>query len=201
MKGIAISKLSQNFDKLETEMLKQFFKFVKEKREYKWVHWNMRNENYGFHAIEHRLRVLGGKPFVIPEDKKFDLSKILSGIYGDGYIDDPKLEKLMEKNEISKLNFKTGKEEATLFKKRSYVALHQSTLAKVDLISDLWQLAYMEKLKQKNGWRKVHGSSFSAFVDWLWAKPIFRFAMIILAILGILTYANSFLRFLLTQIL
>lgn len=33
-------------------MLDAFFEFTKERKEYKWVHWNMRDSNYGFHAIE-----------------------------------------------------------------------------------------------------------------------------------------------------
>lgn len=67
---IAIEDIEENYNKLEAEMLKQYFDFVGQHQQYFGVHWNMRDSNYGFYAIENRYRVLGGVPTVIPDDKK-----------------------------------------------------------------------------------------------------------------------------------
>jgi hypothetical protein len=63
-------------------MFKEFFRFVKVHKSFNWVHWNMRDLNYGFEAIENRYKVLGGKPIIIEDDKKFDLARLLIDIYG-----------------------------------------------------------------------------------------------------------------------
>ena len=55
----------------------------------KYMHWNMRDINYGFPAIEHRYRVLGGNPVIIDDDKKLDLARLLIDIYGVGYAGHP----------------------------------------------------------------------------------------------------------------
>jgi hypothetical protein len=41
-------------------MLDGYFAFVEAHRDSTFIHWNMRDENYGFAALEHRYRVLGG---------------------------------------------------------------------------------------------------------------------------------------------
>jgi hypothetical protein len=73
-------------------MLDAFYAHVRGHQGMKYLHWNMRDINYGFAAIEHRYRVLNGEPFVIPEDKKFDLSR------GVAYTSHPRLETLLAKN-------------------------------------------------------------------------------------------------------
>ena len=45
-----------------------------------WLHWNMRDENYGFYAIERRYQMLEGEPYAISDDRKIDILR-LSGIY------------------------------------------------------------------------------------------------------------------------
>lgn len=69
-------------------MLGDFYKFVKTHLSYNWIHWNMRDINYGFQAIDHRFSVLGGKPISIPDSQKFDLARKLVDIYAD-YADHP----------------------------------------------------------------------------------------------------------------
>ena len=63
IKGKDLSNLSlQDFDYLEKEMLKDFYAHLKKHQSYCWVHWNMRNANFGFEAIDNRFRILGGHP-------------------------------------------------------------------------------------------------------------------------------------------
>jgi hypothetical protein len=67
-----------------------------------WVHWNMRDINYGFQAIEHRHRVLGGSPTErLPEERKFDLARALVSIYGVGYASHPRLQNIVKLNKIT----------------------------------------------------------------------------------------------------
>jgi hypothetical protein len=67
----------------------------------KYLHWNMRDINYGFAALEHRYRVLGGGPIVIEDDKKIDLARLLIDVYGVGYAGHPRLVQLLAMNHIS----------------------------------------------------------------------------------------------------
>jgi hypothetical protein len=100
-------------------MLDRFFEFVRVRLHMSWVHWNMRDVNYGFAAIEHRYRVLGGTPIQIAEDRKFDLARALVDLYGVGYIGHPRLETLLTKNRIAARDFLSGAQEADAFEKKN----------------------------------------------------------------------------------
>jgi hypothetical protein len=56
-----------------------------------------RDINYGFAAIEHRHKVLEGEPYILPDERKIDLSRLLIDIYGVCYIGHPRLEKFDKK--------------------------------------------------------------------------------------------------------
>ena len=73
-----------------------------------WIHWNMRDINYGFKAIEHRYSVLGGIPYNIPDEKKIDLARQLINCYGVGYAGHPRMEKLLEQNDIKAKDYLNG---------------------------------------------------------------------------------------------
>ena len=96
-KGISLDDIDSKYDMLEKEMLKEFFDFAKQHSSYKWLHWNMRDINYGFKAIEHRYEVLKGKPYILQDENKIDISRLLIDLYGVGYISHPRLPKLMDK--------------------------------------------------------------------------------------------------------
>ena len=68
----------------------------------------MSDINFDFPAIEHRYGVLSGTPFTINDDWKFDLSRLLTDIYGNSYIGHPRLQRLMEKNNIKPRDFLVG---------------------------------------------------------------------------------------------
>lgn len=137
--GVPPGQISDHYDNLERQMLDFFFEFIRSRQHYYWVHWNMRDVNYGFAAIEHRYRVLGGTPIQIPEDRKFDLSRALVDLYGVGYIAHPRLEKLITKNSITVKDFLTGAQEAEAFENKEFVKLHQSTLRKVDNLANIFE--------------------------------------------------------------
>lgn len=184
LRGLSADELEGHYNELEKEMLENFFALANERKEHKWLHWNMRDENYGFHALELRCRILGGEPYVIQNANKFDLSRILIGIYGKAYIGHPRLEVLMDRNKISSKNFKTGVEEAELFDQKNYVALHQSTLAKTDVLSNVCQLSFEGELKTNANWWKLYGHSVSAFMSWFSHHPIIGFGVVALSLVA-----------------
>jgi hypothetical protein len=109
---IPFTDIGGHYDVLEREMLERFYAHVGGHKGMKYIHWNMRDINYGFAAIEHRFRVLGGDPVIIDDDKKLDLARLLIDIYGVGYADHPRLEQLLKLNNIKPLDFLTGRQEA-----------------------------------------------------------------------------------------
>lgn len=184
LKGYSANELNKHYDDLEEEMLAAFFGLAKERKEYKWLHWNMRDENFGFHALELRYKVLGGTPFIIDDLNKFDLSRILIGIYGKTYMNHPRLENLRNKNKLSTQGFITGKDEAEFFENKNYVGLHQSTLSKANLISDICQLAYEGKLQTNANWWDVYGHSLKAFMLWFSNNPFTIFIVTMLSLIA-----------------
>lgn len=130
-KGVKREDIPANYDDLEGEMLRVFYAFVQSRQDAYWLHWNMSNINYGFEAIAHRYVVLTKQvPPQIPDSKRFNLSTLISGIYGNRYVDDPKMLKLMELNGGRHRDFLTGLEEADAFEHKEYIKLHKSTMSK-----------------------------------------------------------------------
>ena len=158
-RNINFNEITNHYDELEKGMLDDFFQFVGFHTGYYWSHWNMRDINYGFPAIEHRYSVLGGDPVRIEESKKFDLARALIAIYGVGYIGHPRLQKLIEKNKITDIGFLTGQQEAEAFETSEYVRLHQSTLRKVDIIANIFERAVDRSLKTNARWADLYGIS------------------------------------------
>jgi len=165
--GVPFDRIDQEYDALERRMLDEFFQLAGSHRGMRYLHWNMRDINYGFAAIEHRHRVLGGEPFIIDDRNKFDLARILIDIYGNGYVGDRRLQRLLEKNGIRRRDFLTGAEEAAAFEQREFVRLHQSTLRKVEVLADLTGRAYHRCLKTDTTWWEMHGGRMHGLLNWL----------------------------------
>ena len=125
----------------------------------------MRDINYGFKAIEHRYSVLGGTPYKISDDRKIDLARILIQCYGVGYIDHPRMEKLLEYNNIKAKDYLTGSQEADAFKNKEYVKLHMSTLRKVDVFANILNRAINKSLKVKSKWYEIYGVSIQGVLN------------------------------------
>lgn len=184
-----ITDIESHYDELEKIMLSDFYKFVKTHLNNNWVHWNMRDINYGFQAIDHRFSVLGGKPTTIPDSQKFDLARKLVDIYAD-YADHPRLEKLIEMNNITKKDFLSGAEEAKAFDELKYVELHRSTLRKVDIFHSILERVIDNSLKTKSKWNHIYGFTpqgiFVSIKDhWLFALISIVVGAAISAIFGI----------------
>lgn len=156
--------ISNHFPKIEKRMLKDFFTFVDNNIDKYWIHWNMRDNNFGFKAIEHRYKVLGGTPTLISDDKKIDLSNLISDRYTINYIDHPRMEKLYELNDIQPKDFLTGKQEADAFESKEFNKLSHSTASKVNLFSTILKSLFDNSLKVKSSRLQIFGTSLQGIV-------------------------------------
>jgi len=133
---ISRDNVLQRFDEVELELLTQFYKFIRDRREKYWVHWNMRNLTFGFEHLEHRYRVLGGNDAcVIAVERRLNLNDLIADRYGEGYAKHPKMISLMEQNGGRHRDFLTGKEEVEAFQNKEFLRMHASTLSKVGFFS------------------------------------------------------------------
>ncbi|HTF63339.1 MAG TPA: hypothetical protein VK638_11595 [Edaphobacter sp.] len=189
LKGVPFQEIDQHYDLLELEMLNAFYAHVSSFQSTKYLHWNMRDINYGFAAIEHRHRILGGQPVVIDDDKKIDLSRVLIDIYGTDYAAHPRLATLLTINSIQPKDFLNGEKESQAFENRDFVALHQSTLRKVDILADIFQRAHERQLKTNTTWWTMHGDRVRTVVDWLVENKIIAF---LIALAGLVLTLWSF---------
>lgn len=163
---IGLNEIEENYDLLEKKMLEEYFQYVREHGGKKWIHWNMRDINYGFKAIEHRFEVLGGTPVVISDTDKVDLARILIQKYGRTYIGHPRMESLIRYNGIKAKDYLKGAEEAEAFANKEYIKLHQSTLRKVDVFANILNLAIQGTLKVQSKWYEIYGISPQGFFEY-----------------------------------
>jgi hypothetical protein len=180
---------SETYKQIEEKLLKDFFKFVDKNSEKIWIHWNMRDSSFGFNALEHRFKVLGGTPTVIDNDKKIDLGHLFKLYFGEGYIENPHIESLMNLNEFNPKNFLNGKNEAIAFDKSEYVKLSLSTSSKVNLFSSFITAATNNSLKTNVSKWKMRGTNisglYSTFEESRFGKIIIGLILMIVgAIIG-----------------
>ena len=118
-------QIVENLDKIESELLNEFYDFVRDRSGSIWLHWNMINIQYGFETLSHRYFVLTGKnaPY-IDIDSRLNIAAILYGLYGDGYVSRPHMPKLMALNGGLRQDFVAGVDEVTLFKANDYFGGH-----------------------------------------------------------------------------
>lgn len=163
---ISFQDIDACYADLEKKMLDDFFSFVNSHQICNWIHWNMRSSNYGFQALEHRYKVLGGTPIVISDSNKYDLSKLFKEKYGLNYIESPKMENIFKKNEITLKDFLTGTQEVEAFRNNEFAKLYLSTLRKVYAFSVIFKLAIDNELKVNTTVFEQYGLSFPGVVEY-----------------------------------
>ena len=178
-------ELEAEYDTFEKKMLSEFYNFAEKHDRYFWLHWNMRDINFGFPALEHRDRVLGAEPYAIPEDKRVDLSSVLVDLFGVGYIGHPRLTKLTEKNKITDKDFLTGQQEAEAFEAKDYVKLHQSTLRKVNIFPNILERTLDNSLQTNARWKEIYGGHFPWMKEFIHDHWIVSLICFISAVVGI----------------
>lgn len=184
-KKIGPEDIEADYDRFEKKMLSEFYEYAEKNKKCLWLHWNMRDINYGFPALAHRFKVLGGKPIELPESQLYDLARILVGLYGVGYAKHPRLPNVMGKNDITALSFLNGKQEVEAFENREYVKLHQSTLRKVDIFANILGRASDGSLKTDARLKGIYGGYFAAFMSMIREHWIFSLVSFVGAIASI----------------
>ena len=187
-KKIGFEMIDDKYDELEKGMLKEFFDYLADHRGNNYIHWNMRNINFGFHAIEHRYKVLGGKPYIIEDDRKVDLAKLLINIYSVRYAshgEHGRLHTICSMNSIKAKDMLTGKEEALAFQEKEYIKLHQSTLRKVDVMSNLLERVLDGSIKTQANWLDRNGIHPIVFIQ------LAKEHWFIASLVGCITFAGT----------
>lgn len=145
---VAKSDIVVRYDQIETQLLEDFFQFVRDHPGHLWLHWNMINLQFGFETLAHRFSVLTGKNAPsVDMDSRINIAGIVSGKYGSNYADVPHMPNLMKVNGGIKRDFVAGKDEVELFKNEEFARLHASTIAKVAFFSEVVHLMIDGKLK------------------------------------------------------
>ena len=85
-------------DVMERAMLACFFDFLARNPAATYLHWNMRDEKFGFAAISHRCALLGGEPVGVHDSQKVDLSRLFVEMFGSDYVTKPYIVTLAELN-------------------------------------------------------------------------------------------------------
>jgi hypothetical protein len=164
--------IGDNWNNLERSMLGEFYEFIRMNKGVKLVHWNMRDDTFGFAALEHRFRVLKGRPEEIPEQNRIDLARVLLELYGDTYVKGrAKLKALSRLNKLSMADFLNGADEAQALEAGHLRKVQMSTQTKVKLIADLAIMAHDRTLKVQAGVIAQHGAPARLMMQKLLRNP------------------------------
>ena len=169
-------------DALEQAVLDKTFDFLKANRAMRFVHWNMRDEVFGFAALDLRHGMLGGVPFTLPEASRIDLANLLKDLYGNDYADGPLFESLARMNAIASQGMLAGKEEAEAFERGEYAAVRRSTLAKVSLMYEVLRQAHDRTLKTRASWWELNIGRVREAVEMFQRNPVHAVAGLAIAI-------------------
>ncbi len=194
--GVIAADIPGDYDNLERMMLNEYFAFVRSQGGFNFIHWNMRDINFGFQALEHRLKVLKDTPFVIEDARKFDMAKELIALYGPGYTphgEHGRLFSLMDLNKITAKDAMNGKEEALAFSNNQFVALHQSTLRKVDVMSNILERVLDGSLKTSSKWWQARGLHPVALVELAKENAIWTILALLFGAVGIVSSIKGLL--------
>ena len=183
--GLDFNNLSDaEYDSLEKEMLNEFSALVTSHPAHRWIHWNMRDSNYGFEAINNRIKILKGTNFDIADEFKYDFPIILGHIFTHGYErNKPKgrLLNLCDRNHITTQNALTGQDEADAFDKKEYLKLHMSTLKKVDVIASIISRVENDNLKVQTPKKYIYGLTIPGIIAIIKETP---WLLLVAGILG-----------------
>lgn len=149
--------------RLEFSLLFNFNEFLTNNSNARFVHWYMRDEKFGFVALEERYRRVladtnehlfgtrstapanaygygqGPAPFPVrvPEERRVDLAAIIKAIHGGGPIG---LRELADRNGLSHEELIPGEQEPGAFERGNHARLQWSTSIKTRLIAQILRL-------------------------------------------------------------
>lgn len=181
-------------DDIEKEMLQSFFEYVERNTQKKWLHWNMKNNNFGFSAIEERYSNLGGNPKHFEENKLINISVLLKKKYGRNFAHDAlwngkvmgKMYDIFGLNNISDFNILNGEQEIKEYILKNITSIEQSILGKIKAFQVLVEKAADNDLETRGKvFKDVYGFSISGIAQYIHDNAVLALAFSIVG--GIIT--------------
>lgn len=168
----------KELDVLEKELIQDFYTFMKGQKNIRfWLHWNMRDQNYGFEAIAQRYCRLAQRkkaPIQMDNDKLINMSSLLHQRYGENFADHPRLISLLNVNNIHPKNLLDGAQEAEAFKGKAYLVIDRSVQAKVQSFAEVMDRAGNQELITKGKiLRDIYGVSPAGIFTYLRENIVF----------------------------
>jgi REase_DpnII-MboI len=141
----------------EESLLNDFYKYLSQSRDGKYIHWNMNSSEFGFEAIDKRFKYITGNepPYKVPNDNTYDLDEIIEFSYGDDFSDHPKMSTLAVINGFKKRHFLSGKEESEKFENGEFGDIKRSTTEKTRAIKMLLDKFRDGSLETKHSGPKI----------------------------------------------
>jgi hypothetical protein len=171
---LELHEITPNLDLIERRVLEGFFEFVRMNRQVRFIHWNMRDNQFGFGALEHRLLVLGGAPETVLESNRFDLARLMEDLYGADYATGRgKLEAIADLNGMISSNYRNGATEATAMEAGDFRDVANSTQAKVRIIADVALGAHERTLKTEAGLLTQHAGPLRLMLQKMAENPAY----------------------------
>lgn len=174
----------ETLNKIELNLLKNYFSFLSHNRNLKFIHWRMNNDCYGFKCLERRFKSLGGDDddlFILDENNTLNLSLLLTQKYGSNYaraINNNKgsMYTLFDINNIKKEGVLSGKEEAEAIYKKNYDKVYFSLIAKLDALYEVVNLSANNKLKTYNStFKSIYGTGIFGVIQYIHDNAILAF--------------------------
>lgn len=157
--GVDKSRVTVEYDKIERQMISEFYDFVRGAKDKYWVHWQMKSVKFGFEHLEHRYNYLTKqKAPIIPVASRIGLVDALRARYGDDFAPHPQMREFMKLQGQLPRSFKMGDEESACFGRQEFVTMNASTISKVQFFAYAITLALRGKLR-------TAGKSYVIFVD------------------------------------
>jgi hypothetical protein len=123
------------------------------------VHWDMDAAVYGFMPIAKRFAYLTGAghtPVAHPEDRLFNLDRLLAHRYGAQYVAHPRLATLLALNGISTRYSLTGSDQAERFERGDHASLSRCAAEQASHLAQLTQLFVSGQLQTERSGPLVH---------------------------------------------
>ena len=154
---------------LEYSLLFNYNDFLARQPTHRFLHWYMRDDTFGFAALEQRYRKVfadlaqslhgprsadpaiafgfgGGTPpglVRIDDGRKVDLARVIRDVYGTGPIS---LREIADRNGLSHKELIPGEQEPNAFESGNHARLQWSTATKTRLIGEIARLVHADKL-------------------------------------------------------
>lgn len=163
-------------DSIEKHMLQDFFSYVEANKEKKWLHWNMKNNNFGFSAIENRFSELGGAPFHFEDNKLINISVLLKKKYGTNFANNTiwngkttgKMYDIFILNHIDDSSILNGEEEIKEYILKNIIYIEQSVFGKLKAFQTIVDKTADNALKTRgNILKDVYGLNLGGVAQYI----------------------------------